>query len=296
MISSPYWSFRHVLVNWAALSRRFWVGHCFSVFFHHSSGKLSILIHICLPIDQPTVEFLLRLIINYKGCRNNKCCHGLHRKGSSKKRRKLAEMFLCLQVTSTPQICTPPSPCNSSADSIGSTGTTYSTKEGRQHFLSARSPFPVSTRDSHSCHLQRNPGIWVPWKSKAGTSYLIIRFSLTFDEEKIWESSSSFGCTPVYEPANGNWYWWISPCSLSNCRTAYEDVTNMKLGTNKLNVKYYFSTLPKNSNGSLRWFSGRCDILHIPAKQIRAFSIRDLLQAQINQRIVSQWLSWEEKA
>lgn len=85
----------------------------------------------------------------------------------------------------------------------------------------------------------------MPWKGKAGTSNLIIRFSLTFDEEKIWESSSSFGCTPVYEPANGNWYWWISPCSLSNCRRAYEDVTNMKLGTNKLNLKYYFSTLPK---------------------------------------------------
>lgn len=125
-----------LLLNALQLGVRFWVGHCFSVFFHYISGKLSILIHICLLIDQPTVKFLLRLIINYKGCRNNKCCHGLQRKGSSKKRRKLAEMFLCLQVTSTPQICTPPSPCNSSADSIGSTGTTYSTKEGRQHFLS----------------------------------------------------------------------------------------------------------------------------------------------------------------
>ena len=120
---------------------------------------------------------------------------------------------------------------------------------------------------------------YLNWKSKAGTSYLIIRFSLTFDEEKIWESSSSFGSTPVYQPANSNWYWWISPCSFSNCRRAYEDVTNMKLGTNKLSMKYYFSTLLKNSNGSLRWFSGRSDILHIPGKQIRAFSIRDLLQA-----------------
>lgn len=110
-----------LLLNALQLGVRFWVGHCFSVFFHYISGKLSILIHICLPIDRPTVKFLLWLIINYKGCRNNKCCHGLHRKGSSKKRRKLAEMFLCLQVTSTPQICTPPSPCNSSADSIGST-------------------------------------------------------------------------------------------------------------------------------------------------------------------------------
>ena len=77
------------------------------------------------------------------------------------------------------------------------------------------------------------------WKSKAGTSYLIIRFSLTFDEEKIWESSSSFfGCTPVFEPANGNWYLWISPCSVSNCRRAYEDVTNMKLGTNIILVPF----------------------------------------------------------
>ncbi|XP_015762685.1 PREDICTED: uncharacterized protein LOC107341734 [Acropora digitifera] len=94
-----------------------------------------------------------------------------------------------------------------------------------------------------------------------------------FDGEKIWESSSSFGSTPVYEPANSNWYWWISPYGLNNCRRAYEDVANMNLGTKKLNVKYHLSTLARNSNGSLQCFSGRSDILYIPRKHTRAFSI-----------------------
>ena len=53
-----------LLLNALQLGVRFQVGHCFSVFFHYISGKLSILIHICLPIDQPTVKFLLWLIIN----------------------------------------------------------------------------------------------------------------------------------------------------------------------------------------------------------------------------------------
>ncbi|XP_068736848.1 uncharacterized protein [Montipora capricornis] len=94
-----------------------------------------------------------------------------------------------------------------------------------------------------------------------------------FDWEKIWESSSSFGSTPVYEPANSNWYWWISPYGLNNCRRAYEDVANMNLGAKKLNVKYHVSMLSKNSNGSLRCFSGRSDILYIPRKHTRVFSI-----------------------
>ena len=94
-----------------------------------------------------------------------------------------------------------------------------------------------------------------------------------FDRDKIWESSFSFGSTPVYEPASTNWYWWISPYGLNNCRRACEDVANMNLGAKKLNVKYHLSTLSKNSNGSLRCFSGRSDILYIPRKHAKAFSI-----------------------
>ena len=94
-----------------------------------------------------------------------------------------------------------------------------------------------------------------------------------FDREKIWESSFSFGSTPVYEPANSKWYWWVSPYGLNNCRRACEDVANMNLGSKKLNVKYHLSTLSKNSNGSLRCFSGRSDILYIPRKHAKVFSI-----------------------
>ena len=94
-----------------------------------------------------------------------------------------------------------------------------------------------------------------------------------FDREKIWESSFSFGSTPVYEPASTGWYWWVSPYGLNNCRRACEDVANMNFGAKKLNVKYHLSTLSKNSNGSLRCFSGRSDILYIPRKHAKAFSI-----------------------
>ena len=94
-----------------------------------------------------------------------------------------------------------------------------------------------------------------------------------FDREKIWESSFSFGSTPVYEPASTNWYWWISPYGLNNCRRACEDVANMNFGVKKLNVKYHLSTLFKNSNESLRCFSGRSDIFYIPRKHAKAFSI-----------------------
>lgn len=94
-----------------------------------------------------------------------------------------------------------------------------------------------------------------------------------FDREKIWESSFTFGSTPVYEPASTNWYWWISPYGLNNCRRACEDVANMNFGPKKLNVKYHLNTLFKNSNGTLRCFSGRSDILYIPQKHAKAFSI-----------------------
>lgn len=94
-----------------------------------------------------------------------------------------------------------------------------------------------------------------------------------FNREKIWESSFSFGSTPVYEPANTNWYWWVSPYGLNNCRRACEDVANMNFGPKKLNVKYHLNTLFKNSNGTLRCFSGRSDILYIPQKHAKAFSI-----------------------
>ena len=96
---------------------------------------------------------------------------------------------------------------------------------------------------------------------------------LDFDRGKIWESSFSFGSTPIYEPANSNWYWWISPYGLNNCRRACEDVANMNSGPKKLNVKYHISALFKNSNGTLRCFSGRSDILYIPYKHAKAFSI-----------------------
>ena len=94
-----------------------------------------------------------------------------------------------------------------------------------------------------------------------------------FDREKIWESSFSFGSTPVYELESSDWHWWISPYGLNNCRRACEDVANMNSGPKKLSVKYHFNTLFKNSNGTLRCFKSRSDILYIPQKLAKAFSI-----------------------
>ena len=94
-----------------------------------------------------------------------------------------------------------------------------------------------------------------------------------FNREVIWESSSSFGSTLVYEPADTKWYWWISPYGLNNCRRACEAVANMSFGAKKLNVQHHLRTLFKNGNETLRCFSGRSDVLYIPRRHAKAFAI-----------------------
>lgn len=88
-----------------------------------------------------------------------------------------------------------------------------------------------------------------------------------FDRNKIWQSPNVFGSTPMYGEIKDPWYWWRSPYGLPNCRQAYEHLTNISLGHED------FSLLRENSNGSLRCFSGRSDVLYIPKRHAQAFSV-----------------------
>ena len=93
-----------------------------------------------------------------------------------------------------------------------------------------------------------------------------------FDREKIWESSN-FVRSPASGPASNAWYWWNTPYGLNNCRRALEDVTKMTLKEKKLNGTHLLNTLLKNSNGTLLCYGSRSDVLYIPQRYAKAFSI-----------------------
>ena len=93
-----------------------------------------------------------------------------------------------------------------------------------------------------------------------------------FDRDKIWESSS-IRSNPLNEPASTEWYWWASQYGLENCRRACEDVAKMTFEETKLNGTYLLNTLLQNSGGTLRCFGSRSDVLYIPQKYAKAFSI-----------------------
>ena len=93
-----------------------------------------------------------------------------------------------------------------------------------------------------------------------------------FDGEKIWESSSLVS-NPLNEAPRTNWYWWKTPYGLNNCRRACEDVAKMTLEEKKLNGTHLLNTLLNNSNGTLRCFGSRSDVLYIPQRHANAFSI-----------------------
>ena len=93
-----------------------------------------------------------------------------------------------------------------------------------------------------------------------------------FDREKIWESGELFSLR-VTETARLQWKWWNSNYGLKRCRRVCEDVANMTLEKANLNGVHLFNTLIKNSNGTLRCFRGRSDVLYIPQKHATAFSI-----------------------
>ncbi|EDO30587.1 predicted protein [Nematostella vectensis] len=89
-----------------------------------------------------------------------------------------------------------------------------------------------------------------------------------FNKSQIWQSPNSFSSTPMYGEIEGPWYWWRSPYGLPNCRRAYEQLSNLTLG-HDLSTGH----LRENSNGSLRCFSGRSDVLYIPKRHASAFSL-----------------------
>jgi len=77
----------------------------------------------------------------------------------------------------------------------------------------------------------------------------------------------------VTETALFKWKWWNSTYGLQNCRRACEDVANTNLEKENVNGVQLLNTLLKNSNGTLRCFGGRSDVLYIPQKHATAFSI-----------------------
>lgn len=97
----------------------------------------------------------------------------------------------------------------------------------------------------------------------------------SFDRNRIWESPFLFGSTGLYEPTSPTkWYWWVSPYGLLNCRRAYEELANLnhQLQSKGFNIVNAITTLYHNGNGSLRCYSGRSDVLYIPARHAAGFS------------------------
>ena len=97
-----------------------------------------------------------------------------------------------------------------------------------------------------------------------------------FDREKIWESREFLNhlfSKRVHQYPVLGWKWWNSTYGLKNCRRACEDVANMTLQKENLNGVHLLNTLLKNSKGTLRCFRGRADVLYIPQKHAKAFSI-----------------------
>ena len=90
-----------------------------------------------------------------------------------------------------------------------------------------------------------------------------------FDREKIWESDSILSY-PVNEPASTDWYWLNTPYGLKNCHRACEDVNT--IDAENFNGTQLLNTLLKNSNGTLRCFGGRSDVLYIPQKHATLFA------------------------
>ena len=92
-----------------------------------------------------------------------------------------------------------------------------------------------------------------------------------FDREMIWESGS-ITSYPVNEPASTQWYWLNTPYGLKSCQRASKDVSNIQEGE-KFNGTTLLNTLLKNSNGTLRCFGGRSDVLYIPRKHANLFAV-----------------------
>ena len=92
-----------------------------------------------------------------------------------------------------------------------------------------------------------------------------------FDREKIWESDSIISY-PVNEPASTQWYWLNTPYGLKSCQRACEEVSNVQ-PAETFNETFLLNTLLKNSNGTLRCFGGRSDVLYIPRKHANLFAI-----------------------
>ncbi|XP_078384463.1 uncharacterized protein LOC144666900 isoform X1 [Oculina patagonica] len=93
-----------------------------------------------------------------------------------------------------------------------------------------------------------------------------------FDRDKFWESRRPF-TSPASGPASNGWYWWNTRYGLSNCRRALEDVAKTTLKEKKLNGAHLLNTLLKNGNGKLLCFGGRSDVLYVPQKHAKVFSI-----------------------
>ena len=99
---------------------------------------------------------------------------------------------------------------------------------------------------------------------------------IDFDTRQIWESPSSFGSIGMYEPPSPKgWYWWVSPYGLQNCQKAFEELANMNhvLQSRGFDIVNAMSTLYLNGNTSLRCYSGRSDVLYIPARHAKGFSL-----------------------
>ena len=94
-----------------------------------------------------------------------------------------------------------------------------------------------------------------------------------FDREKIWESSGLISSQLVKEPVSSKWHWWKSYYGLNNCRRACEDVAKMTLAEKKLHGTRLINTLTQNGNGTLQCFAIRSDVMYIPQRHARAFSI-----------------------
>ncbi|KAL9962699.1 hypothetical protein ACROYT_G031828 [Oculina patagonica] len=93
-----------------------------------------------------------------------------------------------------------------------------------------------------------------------------------FDRDKFWESYHPI-TSPASGPPSNDWSWWRSSYGLINCRRALEDVAKMTVKEKKLDGAHLLNTLLKNGDGTMLCFGARSDVLYVPQRHAKAFSI-----------------------
>ena len=95
-----------------------------------------------------------------------------------------------------------------------------------------------------------------------------------FNTSRLWESPFSFSPANMTGPIPRDWYWWISPYGLVNCRQACEKIANTPHNNPNKHapLQWTLAFLYVNSKSRLKCFSGRSDIFFVPREHAQTFA------------------------